>query len=267
MKKPYLAAAAAATLLLIAKAAMLASGASVPAAETPSTETAAAMLAGGASVPAAETPLVETAAAPAVAPRAAEEALYSALEDKVDGRVLRLAAEGYDRVADRRKEMLVLADFSRPSDEKRLFVVDMKTGELLRETYVAHGRGSGDRIAVRFSNEPGSHCSSLGFYLTDTVYSGKNGYSLRLDGLEPGVNDKARERAIVMHGASYAEEGFIRSAGRLGRSLGCPALPAGESAEIIDLVCDGAVLFIYAPGYDGAGAIASAGTSSLVCGS
>lgn len=243
MKKPYLAAAAAATLLLAVSAAMMAGDATVPASETPSVETVA------------------------IASRAADAPFYGALEGKVDGRVLHLAAEGYERIADRRKEMLVLADFSRPSDEKRLFVIDMETGELLRETYVAHGRGSGDRYAVRFSNEPGSHCSSLGFYLTDTVYRGKNGYSLRLDGLEPGVNDKARERAIVMHGASYAEEDFIRSAGRLGRSLGCPALPAGESEEIIDLVRDGAVLFIYAPGYDGAGTIALAGASSLGSGS
>jgi hypothetical protein len=123
----------------------------------------------------------------------------------------------------------------RPGDRRQLY----------REL-VAHGRGSGDDLAVRFSNEPGSHQSSLGLFLTGEAYSGSNGYSLRLDGLEPDVNDRARERAIVMHGAPYVSTAVARAIGRLGRSWGCPAVPAGVAPDVIDIK-GGSLVFVTTP--------------------
>ena len=143
-------------------------------------------------------------------------------------------------------DILVLIDYTKPSTQERLYVIDMRYGKVLYKSLVAHGRGSGDNYATSFSNTPDSHKSSLGFYLTLNTYEGRNGYSLRLNGLEPGINDKAYERAIVIHGADYCDRSFIKSAGRLGRSFGCPALPRDVSDAIIDTIKDGAVLFIYA---------------------
>lgn len=155
------------------------------------------------------------------------------------------AVEGFYRIADRRREVLTFIDFSKPSTEKRLWVIDMAAGRLLFSSHVAHGQGSGDNYATSFSNESGSHRSSLGFYLTDHTYTGRNGYSLVLDGLEPGVNDNARSRAVVVHGAPYANPEIIASAGRLGRSWGCPALPEDLAEPVIDAIKDGSVLYIY----------------------
>ena len=132
------------------------------------------------------------------------------------------------------------------STEKRLFVFDMKKQKLLFASVVSHGKNSGENYATSFSNEYGSYKSSLGFYLTGTTYQGKNGYSLILDGLEKGVNDKARERAIVMHGAAYADPAVASRGGRLGRSFGCPAVPQKLSRPIIDAIKGGSVMFIYA---------------------
>lgn len=140
---------------------------------------------------------------------------------------------------------LTVIDFSLPSTEKRMWIIDMEDGVILHHGYVSHGRNSGDLMARKFSNKNSSYMSSLGFYLTAETYHGKHGYSLRLDGLEPGFNDNARERAIVIHGADYAREDFINQTGRLGRSLGCPALPHEITAEIIDLIKERSVLFIY----------------------
>jgi hypothetical protein len=142
--------------------------------------------------------------------------------------------------------LVSIIDFSKPSTEKRLFVVDLKKQELIYNTYVAHGKNSGSNEAVQFSNKCGSLQTSLGIYTTAETYSGKHGYSLRLDGLETGFNDNARKRAIVIHGAEYVSTDFIADHGRLGRSFGCPALPQELSSDIIDLIKEGTCLYIYA---------------------
>ncbi len=144
------------------------------------------------------------------------------------------------------REILTLIDFSKPSDQERLFVLDLRERKILCKSVVAHGRGSGDKYATSFSNTNGSHKSSLGFYRTGVTYTGNNGYSLRLDGLEKGINDMAYQRAIVIHGADYCSPEMIRSTGRLGRSFGCPALPRSVNDEIIDIIKGGTLLFIYA---------------------
>lgn len=142
---------------------------------------------------------------------------------------------------------LTVIDYSRPSTDKRLWVFDLNRRELLYEELVSHGSGSGDNLATRFSNEPDSRQSSLGLFVTADTYVGKNGYSLRLDGLEPGVNDRARERAIVMHGAPYVHQELSRTLGRLGRSWGCPAVRSAVAKAIIDRIKGGGLVFAYAP--------------------
>ena len=144
-------------------------------------------------------------------------------------------------------EELIVIDYSKPSSEKRLWIFDLEKRQLLYEELVAHGQGSGADLATRFSNEPETHRTSLGLFVTDTTYVGKNGYSLRLDGLDAGVNDRARERAIVMHGAPYVSDEFVRANGRLGRSWGCPALRSDVAREIIDRVKGGSLVFAYYP--------------------
>jgi len=139
-----------------------------------------------------------------------------------------------------------IIDFSKPSSAKRLFVIDLASGVLLFNTYVAHGQNSGFAMAEKFSNKSSSLQSSLGFYETSSTYIGKHGYSLKLEGLEKGINDNALERSIVMHGASYVSEGMIKIKGYLGRSWGCPAVPEKYSKPIIDKIKNGSCIFIYA---------------------
>lgn len=146
------------------------------------------------------------------------------------------------------EKILTIADFSLPSSQKRLFVLDMESGQLLYHTYVAHGRNSGKEYAKQFSNQPESFKSSLGFYVTKNTYSGKHGFSLRLEGKEKGINDNAMKRAIVMHSADYVDKKFISMQGYIGRSLGCPALPKEVSKPILTKIKDGSCLFIYSPG-------------------
>lgn len=167
------------------------------------------------------------------------------LKDVVNFAAFRQAINGYYKISEKHKPIMTLIDFSKPSTEKRLFVFDMQKKELLYSSVVSHGKNSGDNYATSFSNEYGSYKSSLGFYLTGKTYQGRNGYSMILDGLEKGINDKAKERAIVVHGASYANPSTATS-GRLGRSLGCPALPKILTKPIINTIKDGSVLFIYA---------------------
>ncbi len=142
---------------------------------------------------------------------------------------------------------LTVIDYSRPSSEKRLWVFDLKSRELIYEELVAHGQGSGAGVATQFSNKPDTHQTSLGLFVTDTTYVGKNGYSLRLDGLDRGFNDRARERAIVMHGAPYVSDGFVKSTGRLGRSWGCPAVSELVARQMIDRLKGGGLVFAYYP--------------------
>jgi hypothetical protein len=157
-----------------------------------------------------------------------------------------MAIQGWNKVKDNLKsKVLTVIDFSLPSTAKRMWIIDPEKGEILLNSVVSHGRNSGDLMANSFSNQPESFKSSLGFYKTAETYSGKHGYSLRLDGLEKGFNDQARNRAIVIHGADYASEEFAESVGRLGRSLGCPALPSELSAKAIDLIKNGSLLFIF----------------------
>ena len=142
---------------------------------------------------------------------------------------------------------LTVIDYSRPSTQKRLWVFDLKARSLRYEELVAHGSGSGGNVATTFSNEPETHQSSLGLFKTQDSYVGKNGYSLRLQGLDKGFNDRAYERAIVMHGAPYVSEDFARAQGRLGRSWGCPALRSGIAREVIDSVKGSGLIFAYYP--------------------
>lgn len=128
------------------------------------------------------------------------------LEGKLSFEAFSLGVQGYNHIANKRRTRLTIIDFSKPSTEERMFVIDMEQGKLLYTTLCAHGRGSGENYATSFSNQPNSHQSSLGFYLTNETYQGSNGYSLRLDGLERGYNDQARARAIVVHGAAYVNK-------------------------------------------------------------
>ena len=168
------------------------------------------------------------------------------LEGVVNWKAFRQAVAGYYKIDNRKREVLTLIDFSRPSTAKRLFVFDMRERKELFSSVVSHGKNSGDNYATSFSNECGSYKSSLGFYLTESTYQGKNGYSLILNGLEKGINDRARERAIVMHGAAYADPSVASRGGRLGRSFGCPAVPQKLSRPIIDAIKGGSVMYIYA---------------------
>ncbi len=146
-----------------------------------------------------------------------------------------------------KKDLLTLVDFSQSSNTKRLWIIDLATNTVLYNTLVAHGRNSGDEFANAFSNENSSNKSSLGFYATGELYQGKHGASLRLDGLERGINDNARSRAVVMHAADYVTETFIKMHKRLGRSQGCPALPPALNKEVINLIKGKSCLFIYHP--------------------
>jgi len=183
----------------------------------------------------------------------ATEATVRAFSDgtTLDARVIRLAlgAAACARQAGAviNDRLLTVIDYSRPSTDPRLWVLDLARERVLFEERVAHGQGSGDNYATRFSNLDGSHQTSLGLFRTADTYVGTNGYSLRLDGLEPGVNDRARDRAIVMHGAPYVSEGNIRALGRLGRSHGCPALRQAIARKVIDTIKDGSLVFAYYP--------------------
>jgi len=172
------------------------------------------------------------------------------LEDKLDYRVLNRAMIGYNSFSLTNKKVITIIDFSKPSTEKRLFIIDIENRKLLFQTFVAHGKNSGLIKPTKFSNRIGSNQSSLGFYRTAGTYKGKHGYSLMLDGLEKGINDNARKRAIVIHGAKYVSEEFIEKNNRLGRSWGCPAVSDELSKEIIDLIKDGSCLYIYASNVD-----------------
>jgi len=169
---------------------------------------------------------------------------------EIDPKVLALALEATDCAvsggAAVRPARLAVIDYTRPSITRRLWLFDLDKGSLLQHDYVAHGRGSGGNVPTRFSNIEGSYQSSIGLFAGAETYRGENGYSLRLDGLEPGTNDRARERLLVMHGADYVDPVQGRRQGRLGRSWGCPALRPEVTREVIDARKDGQLLFAYA---------------------
>lgn len=160
------------------------------------------------------------------------------------------ALTGYAKLVEEDKiknELLTIVDFSLSSAEKRMWILDMTTNKVLYHTYVAHGRNTGGKMATKFSNTSNSFQSSLGFYVTAETYFGKNGLSLFIDGMEEEFNSNARNRYVVMHGAAYANPDFIKRTGRLGRSLGCPAIPEALTKEVIDLIKGQSALFIYHP--------------------
>ncbi|MFM7839363.1 MAG: murein L,D-transpeptidase catalytic domain family protein, partial [Chitinophagaceae bacterium] len=165
-------------------------------------------------------------------------------------KVFELALKGMDKLLNRdliKHHILSIADFSKPSLVKRLFVIDLDLEELLFNTWVTHGRNSGALLPQYFSNKPRSKKSSLGFFVTGAPYNGSNGYSLRLQGLEPGFNTNAGMRGIVVHGSRYVGEDYIEQKGTVGRSLGCPAVPAEISESLINTIKEGSCLFIYHP--------------------
>lgn len=168
------------------------------------------------------------------------------LQDILPFQAFEQAMLGYEAFDHPKQDVMTIIDFTKPSSEKRMVVLDMEEGHILFHTVVAHGRNSGGLYATEFSNTHGSFQSSMGFFRTDHTYQGGNGYSLIIDGLEEGVNDQARARAVVIHGADYCSESFIQQTGRLGRSHGCPALPQELNQAIIDTIKGGSLLYIYA---------------------
>jgi len=163
------------------------------------------------------------------------------------------AFEGFEQLKNQgviTNNILTIIDFSLPSTQDRLWVIDMDENKIIFHTLVAHGKNSGEDYASSFSNTIDSNKSSLGFFTTGETYIGQHGLSLKLDGLEKGINDKARQRAIVVHGADYVSKNFIAEHNRLGRSQGCPALPVGLSKKIIQTIKNKSCLFIYYPSND-----------------
>lgn len=166
---------------------------------------------------------------------------FEAFENALKG-YLELKSKDYLK----NNKFLTIIDFSKASNQNRLFVIDLENKNIKHKSLVAHGRNSGNIYASKFSNKISSYQSSLGFYTTAETYSGKHGFSLRLDGLEFS-NNNARSRAIVMHGAEYAGKDFVKQHGRLGRSLGCPSVPIKVHKQIIETIKNGSCFFIYAP--------------------
>lgn len=185
--------------------------------------------------------------------RAQECDVFSTLnlaERGLSSEVFNLALKGYRKLETigklRNSGILTIIDFSQSSKNKRMYVIDLLHKVLLFNTYVSHGRNSGDEYAKHFSNVSGSLESSLGFYVTKEESSGATvGLSLILDGVEQGFNDNALKREIIIHGAAYATENFIRQTGRLGRSFGCPSLPPDLIKPVVETIKDGTCLFIY----------------------
>jgi hypothetical protein len=176
------------------------------------------------------------------------ENLYTECEltDKLDYNVFKQAMDGYSSIDLANKKLLSIIDYSKPSTQKRFFIIDVENHKLLYHTLVAHGKKSGYVNATKFSNKIGSHKSSLGFFRTGNSYFGLRGYSLQLEGLEKGINDNARLRGIIIHGANYVDERLANGNGVIGRSWGCPAVSKKLSKEIINLLRGGSLLYIYA---------------------
>lgn len=171
---------------------------------------------------------------------------------KLDYEVFEKAYKGYINLYNagrlsNEKKILTICDLSKSSNTYRLWVIDLRAKQVLINDYVAHGQGSGEEFATAFSNRENSHQTSLGFYVTGDTYIGQHGTSLRLEGVDNGFNNAAYDRAIVVHGADYVSESFVRSEQRLGRSWGCPAVSNKIAGKVINTIKEGTCLFIYAP--------------------
>jgi hypothetical protein len=174
----------------------------------------------------------------------------ASIADPIQPNVLRLALTAYNCALKKGLEVkpyLTIVDFTRPSDQKRLWVLDMLKDRVLFHTLVAQGKNSGDLYASHFSNQDGSLASSIGLYQTGQTYSGHHGYSLKLKGLEKGFNDHAQQRHIVIHGAWYVSENFIKKHTRLGRSWGCFALNEQVVRPVVEQIKNGSLIFAYYP--------------------
>ena len=190
-----------------------------------------------------------TPAEPVAPPSFGHLMVYDSLQlDRVGLKrdVFEYALRGWQKMGET-NPVLSIADMSQPSTNKRLYVIDLQKKQLLFNTYVAHGQNSGDLVPSKFSNVDASFQTSLGFYKTLGTYMGKHGLSLQLKGLEKGINDQVQNRNIVLHGATYANEAYIKKNGKLGCSQGCPAVPYADSKLIIPVVKGGTCLFVYAP--------------------
>lgn len=179
-----------------------------------------------------------------------EMRIIKAHASNINDKVLRLSLIAYFKANQKgivKKPVLTVIDYSIPSNQRRLWVFDLKNNKTLFNTWVSHGRNSGDLNATSFSNSPGSLKSSIGVFVTDEPYIGNNGYSLRLRGLEHGVNDNALSRAIVIHGARYVNADTISTYGRIGRSWGCPAVSTGLAKPLINTIKEKSVVFAYYP--------------------
>jgi hypothetical protein len=181
-------------------------------------------------------------------------AVYDSLqldEQGLSKDVFEMALKGMEKLLQagitRKDNIIAIADFNQPSTNKRLYIIDLDNYELKFRTWVAHGKRSGKEMAEQFSNKISSNQSSPGFYVTGSTYQGKHGYSLRLEGVEQGINDNAGRRAIVIHGADYVNPNMIPKLGYIGRSQGCPAIPMNLHRPVIDQLKDGACLFIFSP--------------------
>ncbi len=184
---------------------------------------------------------------------AAAQNLYDRLQldkNELSFEALKYAYKGYQNLLNKglikNTDVLTVIDFSKSSHKKRMFIIDVNHYRLLINTYVAHGKNTGLEYAKSFSNKIESLQSSLGFYITKETYFGKHGLSLKLEGKEPGINDKAEERAVVIHGADYIGDHRLNSP-YMGRSFGCPAVPQAEASKVISLIKNGTCLFIYHP--------------------
>lgn len=203
--------------------------------------------------PADSTTKTSSTAAPVVPPL---KSVYDSLHLNLRGlsqQAFDFARQGLQKLVDEGKllnnSIISIIDFSLPSNQKRLFVLDLKNYKVLFNTLVAHGRNTGREVATSFSNQNQSYKSSPGFYMTRETYEGKNGYSLKLEGLERGINDNAFERGIVIHGAAYVCNEYVNSQGYIGRSQGCPAVPVEINRPIINTIKNGTCLFVYHPSY------------------
>jgi hypothetical protein len=200
------------------------------------------------------TPYLQGKEVEAISNRLFEAKYFSLNDTSLKPELYRIGLEGFERLKAmglaRNDSLLTLIDFSLPSTAERFFVINILRNSMVCRSLVAHGRNSGELFANKFSNRLHSFESSLGFFITGNEYTGTQGCSLQLIGMDKGFNDRSLDRGVVIHGAPYATPEYALKYGRLGRSLGCPALPPAVSKKVIQLIRDGAVVFCYYPDPD-----------------